>query len=51
MLNSLLDVMTVGIRWKKFVLNFQAFSHLCFKLFGMFLNDLIDGSTSNPRPV
>lgn len=26
MLNSLLDVVTVEIRWKKFVLNFQAFS-------------------------
>lgn len=56
MLRSLLDVLTeFEIRWK-FVLKFPAFSHLCqgfrmFRLFGLSLNDLPDGSTSKPRTL
>lgn len=56
MLHSLLDVLTeFEIRWK-FVLQFPAFSHLrrglcMFRLFGLSLNDLPDGSTSKPRTL
>lgn len=52
MLNSLLDVVTVEIRWKKFVFEFSSFFLTCVSsCLGMFLNDIIDGSTSKPRPV